>query len=470
MSNRKIFRFSGMPLLTGVLLALFLSAKADDLKVGAAAVKITPPLGIPLAGQYFERGATAVHDDLYAKALVIEKGGEKVAIVSCDLVDIGTDIVPAVRKMAMTATGIPEDHIMVSATHSHTGPVIPSPGNINSSQGAIPEILAAYISKLPGLICESIIKANDNLKTAVISFGMGHEETISFNRRFFMTDGTVGWNPGKLNPKIIKPAGPIDPDVAVLYAETREGKPVSTLVNFALHLDIAGGLEISADMPYTLSKILSEVKSPDMITIFAQGCCGNINHINVKTAEEQSGHAEAERIGTVLAGEVIRTCTTVKQLHIGNIAVKSEIIPLPLAEISTEDLPWANNIVSKYGAPDAAPFMDMVKAFKIIEIFERKGKPIQAEIQAIVLGDSCAIISLPGEIFTELGMYIKSRSPYPFTIVEELANVSVDYIPDMKAYTEGNYEPLSSRCAPGSGELLAKRAIEMLWELKETKK
>ena len=94
---------------------------------------------------------------------------------------------------------------------------------------------------------------------------------------------------------------------------------------------------------------------------------------------------------------------------------------------------------------------------------------MQAEIQAIALGDSCAILSLPGEIFTELGMYIKSRSPYPFTIVEELANVSVDYIPDMKAFIEGNYEPVSSRCAPGSGELLAKKAIEMLWELKQAK-
>ena len=466
MTNRMIFGISGRVLLTSILLILCSSVKADDLRVGASAVKITPPLGIPLAGQYFDRGATAVHDDLFAKAIVIEKGGAKVAIVSCDLVDIGTDIVPAVRRMAGKSTGIREDHIMVSATHSHTGPVIPSPGNMNSSQGAIPEILTAYISKLPGLICESIKQANDNLKPALISCGMGHEETISFNRRFFMTDGTVGWNPGKMNPMIIKTAGPIDPDVAVLYAETPEGKPVITYVNFALHLDITGGLEISADMPCTLSKILGEVKSPEMITMFTQGCCGNINHINVKSAAKQSGYAEAERIGTVLAGEVIRTCTRMKPLRIDNISVKSEIVPLPLAEISDEQLPWAREVASKYGEPYAAPFMDMVKAFKIIEIHERKGKPMEAEIQVIALGDSCAIVSLPGEIFTELGMYIKSRSPYPFTIIEELANVSADYIPDMKAFMEGNYEPVSARCAPGSGELLAKRAIEMLWELK----
>ncbi|MBK8882953.1 MAG: hypothetical protein IPN67_11365 [Bacteroidales bacterium] len=467
MINRMIFRIFRPFLVSNLLLLLFFSAKSDDLRVGASAVKITPPLGVPLAGQYYDRGATAVHDDLYAKAMVIEKNGVKVAIVSCDLVDIGKDLVPAARRLAMKSTGIPEDHIMISATHSHTGPVIPSPGNINSSQGSVPEILTAYMAKLPGLISESIKQANENLKPAIIAGGLGHEETISFNRRFFMTDGTVGWNPGKMNPMIIKPAGPIDPDVSVLYAETADGVPVSTYVNFALHLDITGGLEISADMPYTLAKILGEVKSQNMITMFTQGCCGNINHINVKTAEEQSGNAEAERIGTVLAGEVIRTCTRLKPLTVGTISVSSEIVSLPLAVISTAELPWAREITSKYGKPDAAPFMDMVKAFKILEINDRKGKALEAEIQVIALGDSCAIVSLPGEVFTELGMYIKSRSPYPFTIVEELANVSVDYVPDMKACIEGNYEPISARCAPGSGELLAKKAIEMLWELKK---
>jgi neutral ceramidase len=462
----KTIKISGI-LIISCLFTVFISARADELKIGAAAVKITPPLGVPLAGQYFDRGATAVHDDLYARAMVIEKGGVKVAIVSCDLVDIGTTLVPEVRRLAFSATGIPEDHIMVSATHSHTGPVIPSPGNINSSQSKIPEVLSTYISKLPGLISESIRLSNNNLKPAHLSFGLGHEETISFNRRFFMTDGTVGWNPGKLNPMIIKPAGPIDPDVAVMYAESAEGKPLLTYVNFALHLDIAGGLEISADMPYTLSKILGEVRNTEMITMFTQGCCGNINHINVKSAAEQSGYAEAERIGTVLAGEVIRTFTRLKPINVSNIAVKSQVVPLALADFSKEDLPWASKITSKYGEPDAAPFMDMVKAFKILEINDRKGKPIGAEIQVIALGDSCAIVSLPGEVFTELGMYIKSRSPYPFTVVEELANISADYIPDMKAYMEGNYEPVSSRCAPGSGELLAKKAVEMLWELKQ---
>jgi neutral ceramidase len=466
MKKRLLHKLFGLILNLNVLFFISFSASAGELMIGSAAVKITPPIGIPMAGQYFERNALSIHDDLFAKTIVIEKNGVKVAIVTCDLVDISNQLVSDARMLAEKSTGIPAEHIMISATHTHTGPVIPSPGNINVPQGKIPEILSIYISKLAGLIAESIKKANDDLQPANISFGLGHEESISFNRRFYMTDGTVGWNPGKLNPMIIKPAGPIDPDVSVLYAESSEGTPISTYVNFALHLDIAGGLGISADMPYTLSKILNEVKSPEMTILFAQGCSGNINHVNVNSKEPQSGYAEAERIGTVLAAEVIKTYTKLKPFGIEQISVKSETVQLPLAEISKNDLAWAIEIASKFGKAGAAPFLDMVKAFKIIEVDERNGKPIDSEIQVFALGDTCAIVSLSGEIFTELGMYIKSRSPYPYTIIVELANKSGDYIPDMKAYIEGNYEPVSSRCKPGSGELLVKRTIEMLNELK----
>jgi hypothetical protein len=73
----------------------------------------------------------------------------------------------------------------------------------------------------------------------------------------------------------------------------------------------------------------------------------------------------------------------------------------------------------------------------------------------------------PGEIFTELGLYLKSRSPYPHTIVIGLANGSIDYIPDMKAFTEGNYEPLSARCAPGSGEILVGNVLRILNDMKK---
>lgn len=461
------FKMTGC-LLVGLLMTL--SVVADDLKIGAAAVKVTPPVGTPMAGYYYERGVEGIHDDLYAKALVIEKDDTKIAIVECDFVGISEYIVAKVRKLVEQSTGIDAKHVMVGATHSHTGPVIPSgPESINigsdpNSKGG--KILADYIEKLPGLIAQSIIQANAALKPANLSFGRGYEGSISFNRRFFMTDGTVGWNPGVHNPKIIEPAGPIDPDVDVLYAETKNGHPISTFVNFALHLDEVGGSDVSADLPFTLSNILGEVKGSDMVTIFSQGCSGNINHINVNGDDAQSGQFRAKKNGTILAGEVIKTYGRLSSLNVNSIKVKSEIVPLPLAEISEDELEWAREIAAKFGEPDAAPFLDFVKAFKMLRVEERKGEPLHTEIQVFALGDSCAIVSFPNEMFTELGQYLKSRSPYPYTIITELTNGSNGYIPDRKAYAEGNYEPTSTRAAAGSGEILVENALRMLNELK----
>lgn len=457
--NKKVFL-----LLTGWLLAL--TAFAADVRIGAASVKITPPVGTPMAGYYYERGVDKIHDDLFAKALVIEKDGSKVAIVTCDLIGISDQIVAGVRNLIQKSLGIDADHIMISATHAHTGPVIPGFKMRYNPTGKSAEILDSYISKLPGLIAKSITEANNALQPAQISFGLGHEESISFNRRFFMTDGTVGWNPGKLNPKIIKAAGPIDPDVAVLYSETLTGKPISTYVNFALHLDNVGGTEISADLPFTLSNILGKFKGEGMVTTFSQGCSGNINHLNVKNKDPQKGHGEAQRLGTVLAGEVIKTYTRLSPLNINAIRVKRQIVKLPLPEVSPDDVPLAREITARFGKQDAAPFFDFVKAFKTIEVFERQGKPIDAEIQVFALSDSFAVVSLPAEVFTELGMYIKSRSPYANTMIVELANGSLGYIADRKAYVEGSYEPWSSRVAPGSGEILVEKALEMLNALK----
>src|SRR5690606_23348301 len=134
--------------------------------------------------------------------------------------------------------------------------------------------------------------------------------------------------------------------------------------------------------------------------------------------------------------------------------------------ISEDELEWAREIAAKFGEQDAAPFLDFVKAFKMLRVEERKGEPLHTEIQVLALGDSCAIVSFPNEMFTELGQYLKSRSPYPYTIITELTNGSNGYIPDRKAYAEGNYEPTSTRAAAGSGEILAENALRMLNELK----
>jgi neutral ceramidase len=103
-----------------------------------------------------------------------------------------------------------------------------------------------------------------------------------------------------------------------------------------------------------------------------------------------------------------------------------------------------------------------VQAFKAIDVSERLGKPISVEVQVISLGSDVAWVSLPGEIFVELGLAIKAKSPFRTTVIAELANGSIGYIPTKRAYAQGNYEVISARCAEGSGEKLVESALRQL--------
>jgi hypothetical protein len=307
--------------------------------------------------------------------------------------------------------------------------------------------------------------AVQNMRSAKVSAAAGTENALAFNRRFFMKDGTVGWNPGKKNPAIIRPTGPVDPAVPVVYFEMNDGKPLATYVNFTMHLDTVGGFEFSADYPYTLSKLLAAVKGPEMVTVFSIGTAGNINHLDVDDPRPQSGHYEAARIGTVLAAEVLKTYRQLKPVAADRIQSSDEIIKLPLPSVSSQDVEWAREISAKFGKPDAAPFMDQVRADKIMAVSARQGKPIEAEVQVIALGNQVAWVGLPGEVFVELGLAIKRASPYPLTIVIELANDDIGYVPNREAYPQGAYEPVSARVAQGSGEMLVDTSVRLLTDL-----
>jgi hypothetical protein len=200
--------------------------------------------------------------------------------------------------------------------------------------------------------------------------------------------------------------------------------------------------------------------------MFTIGAAGNLNHINVKTAVRQNGHGEAERIGGVLAGEVLKTYTRLEDIAAASVRSRSEIVRLPLAGHEPSDVEWARGVAPKFGKPGAAPFLDLVKAFRVLDVEARKGKPIEAEVQVIALGDQVAWVGLPGEIFTELGMAIKRASPFRYTMVAELANGSIGYVPNRESYPQGAYEAISARCGAGSGEMLVDTALRLLKQLR----
>jgi hypothetical protein len=448
-----------------LIISLSSLASAADLKVGAAAVSITPQLGTPLAGYYNTRLCDGVHDEIFAKAIVIESAGTRVALISCDLITMPPDVAQKSRQLIEEQSKIKPDHVMLGATHTHTGPILPGRTARETSDGPGGALAQQYVEQLPGRIASAVKQATDKLSPARASHAVGRETSLSFNRRYHMKDGTVGWNPGKLNPKIDRPVGPIDPAVAVVYFESTEGAPLATYVNFTMHPDTVGGNQVSADYPAALCNILARLRGDSMVTLFTNGACGDINHVNFFSADPQKGNEEARRIGTVLAGEVIKTSTRLKPVAADALRARREIVKLELPKFTAEELQKARATAVKFGK-DAPPFLDRVHAFKVIDVAARDGKPWEVEVQVIALGDDIAWVALPGEIFVELGLAIKEASPFKTTIIAELANGAIGYIPTRKAFEQGNYEPISARVTPGSGELLAETAIKLLNDLK----
>ena len=451
-------------------LMLFASASVASAAVrtaGTAKTNITPPVGTPMAGYYSARGAVGTHDPLFAHALVIESDGVKIALVSLDLITTTFRLVEESRKRIAELCGIPGEQVMISATHSHTGPVLGDGLAYGDALGGNNALAKDYAANLPKIIADTVKAADDARKPAIVSQAVGREDDLAFVRRFHMADGSVGWNPGKKNPKVLRPTAPTDPAVPIVVCADLQGKPFAVYVNFAMHLDTVGGLNYSADYPYFLRKALADVYGDDLITVFTTGCCGDINHINVNTAAPQKGTGEAARLGTRLAASVLKAWEKLEPLADGPIRFRKAMIELELYPVTPEERDAGKAVLAKL-ATEVKPvpaFLDQVTAFRASDVAARLGKPLLVEVQVLTVGPDLAFVSLPGEIFVELGLAIKAHSPFRNTIVAELANGSVGYIPTRTAYPQGAYEVLSARMAAGGGEKLVDAALKDLNDL-----
>ena len=447
---------------------LCVTAHAGELKLGTAAGPINPPPGIGLAGYYHERGHEGVLDDILVKATVLDDGPTRAALVVCDLLSMPKWIVAEARKRVEERTGIPGANVLIAATHTHTAPVLFRESSRDEADGGGTEVSKNYSQSLPKLIADAVVAAHEKRQPVRVSVAKEQETQLAYNRRFWMRDGSVGWNPGKRNAQIVRPAGPVDPEVGVFYAETTAARPtpVLTFVNYALHPDTTGGTRLSADYPGALSRTLATYKGPDMLTLFANGCCGNINHTDVRWAGAQTSPQEAVRLGTILAAAVFKAYPRLQPLtNPGVLRVRSEVVKLPRPAFTPAQLEAAGLDARTAKDSTRDGFMKLVRAHRVLDTAAAEGKPLEVEMQVITLGRDVAWVAWPGEIFVELGLSVKAGSPFAHTYNVELANGTVGYIPNKSAYPEGNYEVESARVAEGSGEMLVTSALRMLAEL-----
>jgi len=276
----------------------------------------------------------------------------------------------------------------------------------------------------------------------------------------------VRMNPGALNPNIVRPMGPIDPEVGVVYVESPDGAPLVTIVNFALHVAVVSGDRVSSDYPNVLSEQLARVKGPAMLTIFLNGMSGNINHSDVSAATRLRAEAEAARIGTVLAGTVLKTYRDLRPIDPTLLQAVSRPVRVPtLPAPGPQRLAEARASMLRHGK--GAPFAEVIRAWRDIDLAQYAPDGFwNSEVQLIAFSRDLAIVGYPGDSFVELGLAMKQNSPFALTFVsEQSGNGSLSYIPNEKAFPEGSYEVDSSRVAPGGGEVLATAAIRLMTEL-----
>jgi hypothetical protein len=456
----------------------------EPLHVGVAEVEITPPKGFPMAGYYHERLATGTKDPLKARAIVFRQGKERAALVVCDLCGIAVDLTTEVRRQASARTDIPQRHIVLSATHSHTSPDYTRDLYGYLGSAAKERQADAYAAKLIGGVVDAIVKAHEKAEPSVLHAGTVRQETpVSFNRRFLLRDGSVRTWMALDHPEVLRAAGPIDPDLGLFAVRAIKGQSHKAVFsNFALHLDTVGGLEWSADYPFFIERAVRESLGKSVISIFGNGCCGDINHVDPARRERN----KTAFIGGSLGETVCKGLAQLPPVKQPVLRVQSTVVPLLLQPVTKDEVTRATQFLSAARDGAKVDFLDQVKAYKhiILDNLHHRhahtetakrinwglsrtwagvGDRLPVEVSLITLGDELAIVCLPGEVFVDLGLAIKRSSPFRTTILVELSNcVETAYIPTRVACAAGSYEVTNSLVQHGSGELLAEAAVRLL--------
>jgi hypothetical protein len=460
----------------------------EPLRIGMTEVDITPPHGFLMAGYYHERRATGALDPLKAKAIVFREGSTQAAWVACDLTGIAVDLSREVRRQVAERTGIPAEHVIVSATHSHTAPDYTRDLYeylVAIRSGSKPP--DTYAEKLIGGMVQAVVDAHAKAEPVSVEAGSGTQvESVSFNRRFVMRDGSVRTWMRLDNPDVVRAAGPIDPEIGLLRIRDADSDQTLGLCsNFALHLDTVGGTLWSADYPFHVEQSLRQSLGEKLISIFGTGCCGDINHVDPLKKERNP----ASRIGQSLANTMIASLPRLTSINRSRLRVRHAIVELPLQEVSAEQVAAAQPRVLEARAGKQVEFFALVTAYKSLMLDQIRnktplaktsdflswglthhwsgvGSTLPVEVQVIALGNDAAMVFLPGEVFVDLGLAIKQASPFKTTLLVELSNcVETVYIPHRAAYAGGSYEVTNSTLQAGSGEQLVEGAIRLLREV-----
>ncbi|MFP3903818.1 MAG: hypothetical protein ACLFWB_06200 [Armatimonadota bacterium] len=410
---------------------------------------ITPPVGYEMPGSFRKRFSEGVLEDLRARCAYLKSADDELAIVSVDCVSFDAALALRARQIIAEHTDIPAHHVLIAATHTHTG-------------GPTAEVLMSeadefYVRWVAEQVATAVIEARQRAQEAAIGWGMTEVPGIAHNRRWHLGDGTVQTNPGN-RPDLVEPAGPVDDELIVIGVQDTQGNVMGVIPNFTCHSTFIGGRRYSADYPGFLA---NELGVP---TVFINGAMGDINQIDFTDPDgNYSGEEAATDAAQKLAASVQKILSDV-QWHDGvSLAAASQTIEMQLRGPSPDALKDARELLQAAGEQMDTEAIYARELVLLDEMIQRDGDVSDCEIQALRVGD-VLISAAPLQPFCSLGLDIKDSQTSP-TMISSMANGCLGYLGPMAAYEEGGYElelKRTSRLAPGSGERYVEGAIATL--------
>jgi neutral/alkaline ceramidase-like enzyme len=431
------------------------------LKVGFGRRCISPRIGAPLAGFAARQGVCeGIHDELFARALVIEDAAAVVALVSLDLLAVASDFVERTRQAIAARVPIDPSAILISSTHTHAGPV-----TVSAFFNPDESLDAGYMALLRHAIVEAVETAWRSRFPARVGIGTGTIEGLGVNRR--SPDGN-----------------PVDREIGILKVDDAQGRTRAVLINYACHPTVLGpdNLLASGDFPAMAIDRVESRLGDGSFAMYVNGAQGDIS---VGHSSELSAigvitpgrtFERATELGHQLGDSVLRALPAITtrestRLRFGTLVADFMLKPYPSPEQTEKALHDAENRVNELPANGASPEYRQAKSellyrsithFYARQATNYKDGVLPMELQAIQIGDS-VFVAVPAEVFVEVGMRIKNDGGMR-TFVAGITNGYIGYLPSRKAFETGGYEVVSARCGPDAED----RLVEGVKRLKET--
>ncbi|HVX44109.1 MAG TPA: neutral/alkaline non-lysosomal ceramidase N-terminal domain-containing protein [Mycobacteriales bacterium] len=417
-------------------------------------VEITPPLGVPMGGNVrADRAARGVHDPLLASIMIVDS----VVLISCDLLSISAELSTPVKESVSARLGIPADHVIVFATHTHSGPqIVRDTPTVTAEPGTAWE---SWMREVPARIAAAAVETGSRLQPARLDWNSTTVTGLSFNRRLRLHSGATAMNFERPDPEGVREAwGPVDEELIVLRIADEQGRPLGALVHFTLHPAVLVGEQwlLSRDFVGPLVRTVQDSLGAVPV-LFANGAEGNINHLDYRLGRQGDPFAEIERIGARLGAAAISALESARPVADPEFGVAAAPVQLRQRPITPEMLAGATETLERSGGRIPS-LTDGVPPEAYAAWLLRRAEDYQAtvDVRPIVarLGE-VTFAFVPGEAFVEFGRSLRRNHPQPVRVVA-LADASIGYLPTEAAFGQGGYEVTfgTSTIAPGEGERL----------------